>query len=197
MRIVQILLCHWISPAQASFVWAASKRRNPSVHVTRQRLPSILQAEERSGRRNRENGDAIRFSPAPRFRRKSHRLTTVRLRNPVRKSSSTKTASRSWLLISNRFSHNINPHNRCASVRFYPELISRYRSTSGLGGDCLPCGLSLKRGISLQRRLLNDLISKKPLRRVSLLQPLAGEGCPKPIVYVTAAWPNGAYPECT
>ena len=75
--------CHWISPAQASFVWAASKRRNPSVHVTRQRSPSILQAEERSGRRNRENGDALCFSQASRFRRKSHRLTTARLRNPV------------------------------------------------------------------------------------------------------------------
>ena len=39
-----------------------------------------------------------------------------------------------------------------------------------------PNGLSVKPGFSLQRRLLNDFISKNPLRRVSLLQGLAGGG---------------------
>ena len=82
------------------------------------------------------------------------------------------------------------------------ERSSSHQSTTGAGGGArsegllikptvyllaapssvanrFPCVLrrsSIKRGLSLQRRLLNDFISKNPLRRVSLLQGLAGGG---------------------
>jgi hypothetical protein len=75
----------------------------------------------------------------------------------------------------------LDKNNNMVLLRFTgchtkPTTSSRLESSLAMSRNRNIHPLALEKSLSLERRLLNDFISKYPLRRVSLLQGLAGGG---------------------